>query len=201
MTYINVHGSSLVMVQRKSGGIFENQRLIVLNSFEIVTHRGGVSLKYFLFQVASNKVSTKVKAISFAENGSYFVTAGNRWVDNTNFCNRKQIFFNAHHWIIFQTRQVLVPGIFSQRQVQGGCSSDGKISYSWGTEKQLFLWCRMWTRRNGKIIYPCNSWQSLIITGLVRNYKYRVRLSIVIKSEPSKTININCEPLTPDSRS
>lgn len=38
-------------------------------------------LKTFYFQVASNKVSTKVKAISFAENGSYFVTAGNRWVD------------------------------------------------------------------------------------------------------------------------
>ena len=41
---------------------------------------------HFLFsyppnlQVASNKVSTKVKAISFAENGSYFVTAGNRQV-------------------------------------------------------------------------------------------------------------------------
>ena len=33
---------------------------------------------------ASNKVSTKVKAISFAENGSYFVTAGNRWVVNTS---------------------------------------------------------------------------------------------------------------------
>ena len=107
-----------------------------------------------------------MKAISFAENGSYFVTAGNRWVDNTNIF-AKQIFFNAHHWIIFQTRQVLVPGIFSQRQVQGGCSSDGKISNSWGTEKQLFLWCRMWTRRNGKIFYPRNSWQSLIITRLV----------------------------------
>ena len=44
---------------------------------------------HFLFsyppylQVASNKVSTKVKAISFAENGSYFVTAGNRRV---TFC-------------------------------------------------------------------------------------------------------------------
>ena len=34
--------------------------------------------KWRLFKVASNKVSTKVKAISFAENGSYFVTAGNR---------------------------------------------------------------------------------------------------------------------------
>ena len=33
-----------------------------------------------ILQVASNKVSTKVKAISFAENGSYFVTAGNRQV-------------------------------------------------------------------------------------------------------------------------
>ncbi|XP_073989387.1 WD repeat domain 62 isoform X4 [Rhodnius prolixus] len=31
-------------------------------------------------KVASNKVSTKVKAISFAENGSYFVTVGNRHV-------------------------------------------------------------------------------------------------------------------------
>ncbi|BES87447.1 WD domain, G-beta repeat [Nesidiocoris tenuis] len=31
-------------------------------------------------KVASNKVSTKVKAISFAENGTYFVTAGNRHV-------------------------------------------------------------------------------------------------------------------------
>ncbi len=30
-------------------------------------------------KVASNKVSTKVKAISFAENGNYFVTAGNRY--------------------------------------------------------------------------------------------------------------------------
>ena len=36
------------------------------------------SNKVLYFQVASNKVSTKVKAISFAENGSYFVTAGNR---------------------------------------------------------------------------------------------------------------------------
>ena len=36
-----------------------------------------------ILQVASNKVSTKVKAISFAENGSYFVTAGNRRV---TFC-------------------------------------------------------------------------------------------------------------------
>ncbi len=31
-------------------------------------------------KVASNKISTKVKAISFAENGNYFVTAGNRSV-------------------------------------------------------------------------------------------------------------------------
>lgn len=31
-------------------------------------------------KVASNKVSTKVKAISFAENGTYFVTVGNRHV-------------------------------------------------------------------------------------------------------------------------
>ncbi|XP_025834885.1 WD repeat-containing protein 62 isoform X3 [Agrilus planipennis] len=31
-------------------------------------------------KVASNKVSTKVKAIAFAENGSYFVTVGNRHV-------------------------------------------------------------------------------------------------------------------------
>ena len=30
-------------------------------------------------KVASNKISCKVKAVSFAENGSYFVTAGNRW--------------------------------------------------------------------------------------------------------------------------
>lgn len=36
--------------------------------------------KWHFSKVASNKVSTKVKAISFAENGSYFVTAGNRWV-------------------------------------------------------------------------------------------------------------------------
>lgn len=35
--------------------------------------RGGV-------KVASNKFSSKVKAISFAENGSYFVTVGNRHV-------------------------------------------------------------------------------------------------------------------------
>ncbi|XP_040574255.1 uncharacterized protein Wdr62 isoform X3 [Lepeophtheirus salmonis] len=31
-------------------------------------------------KVASNKISTKVKAISFSENGNYFVTAGNRHV-------------------------------------------------------------------------------------------------------------------------
>lgn len=31
-------------------------------------------------KVASNKVSTKVKAIAFSENGSYFVTVGNRHV-------------------------------------------------------------------------------------------------------------------------
>lgn len=31
-------------------------------------------------KVASNKISTKVKALAFAENGSYFVTVGNRHV-------------------------------------------------------------------------------------------------------------------------
>lgn len=31
-------------------------------------------------KVASNKVSSKVKAVSFAENGNYFVTVGNRHV-------------------------------------------------------------------------------------------------------------------------
>lgn len=31
-------------------------------------------------KVASNKVSNKVKAVAFAENGNYFVTAGNRLV-------------------------------------------------------------------------------------------------------------------------
>ena len=31
-------------------------------------------------KVASNKISAKVKAVSFAENGNYFVTAGNRHV-------------------------------------------------------------------------------------------------------------------------
>lgn len=31
-------------------------------------------------KVASNKFSSKVKAVSFAENGSYFVTVGNRHV-------------------------------------------------------------------------------------------------------------------------
>ena len=29
-------------------------------------------------KVASNKISSKVKAVSFAKDGSYFVTAGNR---------------------------------------------------------------------------------------------------------------------------
>ena len=31
-------------------------------------------------KIASNKISTKVKALSFASNGSYFVTVGNRHV-------------------------------------------------------------------------------------------------------------------------
>ena len=31
-------------------------------------------------KIASNKFSSKVKAVSFAENGSYFVTVGNRHV-------------------------------------------------------------------------------------------------------------------------
>ena len=51
--------------------------------------------KWRLFKVASNKVSTKVKAISFAENGSYFVTAGNRW--RAEFSE----LFKTHQWIFF----------------------------------------------------------------------------------------------------
>ena len=48
-------------------------------------------------KVASNKVSTKVKAISFAENGSYFVTAGNRWVgDTTKHQENTKIFPNMN---------------------------------------------------------------------------------------------------------
>lgn len=35
---------------------------------------------YLIFQVASNKISAKIRAVSFAENGNYFVTAGNRHV-------------------------------------------------------------------------------------------------------------------------
>ena len=81
-------------------------------------------------KVASNKVSAKVIALSFAEVGSYFVTAGNR---STNKCK---------HFILIatlQTRQVLVPGILPERQVQGAGPPDGEVGDPGGTEEQLFL--------------------------------------------------------------
>ena len=94
--------------------------MIVLNCSEIVNlhdHQACIVfeniLKIFCFQVASNKVSTKVKAISFAENGSYFVTAGNRWVDKIFLQHSQtQIYFCS-----LQACQVLVLGIFTKCQV------------------------------------------------------------------------------------
>ena len=34
-------------------------------------------------KVASNKVSSQVRAVTFAESGDYFVTAGNRFVNSS----------------------------------------------------------------------------------------------------------------------
>lgn len=59
-------------------------------------------------KVASNKVSTKVKAIAFSENGSYFVTVGNRHVKfwylehgKTKVKYLQQIFLESNKQFIF----------------------------------------------------------------------------------------------------
>ena len=61
------------------------------------------------YQVASNKVSTKVKAISFAENGSYFVTAGNRqvkifWFFNFEFVTLLWMSRHVKFWYLEYSR-------------------------------------------------------------------------------------------------
>ena len=98
-------------------------------------------------QVASNKVSTKVKAISFAENGSYFVTAGNRQVLHLfwffHFTLNEQESLKTTYLdssILFdfeclneQACQVLVPGIFAQCQIQGARTSHGKVCFSFSS--------------------------------------------------------------------
>jgi WD40 repeat protein len=59
-------------------------------------------------KVASNKVSAKVKAVAFSENGSYFVTVGNRnvkfwYLEHSRFtkvchfyCPKRQILTKFH---------------------------------------------------------------------------------------------------------
>ena len=104
-----------------------------------------ISYKWQFVKVASNKVSTKVKAISFAENGSYFVTAGNRWVVNTS---NKSI--NVLKWLCWQACQVLVPGVLQELQVQGRGPPDGQVRHPRRAEEQLLLRCCVRPRRNGE---------------------------------------------------
>lgn len=51
---------------------------------------------------------------------------------------------------LFQTRQVLVSGILSKREIQRGCPSHGTISHPRRTEEQLLLWCGLRQRRHGQ---------------------------------------------------
>ena len=104
-----------------------------------------ISYKWQFVKVASNKVSTKVKAISFAENGSYFVTAGNRWV--VNMTNKS---INVLKWRCCQACQVLVPGVLQELQVQGRGPPDGQVRHPRRAEEQLLLRCCVRPRRNGE---------------------------------------------------
>lgn len=54
-------------------------------------------------KVASNKVSAKVKAVSFAENGNYFVTVGNRHVKfwYLEYSRSAKVIFNVIHQSFF----------------------------------------------------------------------------------------------------
>ena len=154
------------------------------------------------YQVASNKVSTKVKAISFAENGSYFVTAGNRQA-----------------WNLFRFLNLVGFGTFHLTVIEIGMSSSGtwstlvvpntrslylswegmclliifiiiitiihfalviimimihylQVCNSWRAEEQLFLWCGLWQGRDGE--YYCYlARQNIVISNRLVNSRER----------------------------
>lgn len=51
---------------------------------------------------------------------------------------------------LFQTCQVLVSGILSEREIQGGCPPHGTLCHSRRAEEQLLLWCGLRQRRHGQ---------------------------------------------------
>lgn len=93
---------------------------IQVSCFMIQTSDNRKIYKWRLFKVASNKVSTKVKAISFAENGSYFVTAGNRW--RAEFSE----LFKTHQWK-FSFSDMSSSGIWNTL----GVRNTRRLSLSW----------------------------------------------------------------------
>ena len=84
--------------------------------------------KWQLFKVASNKVSTKVKAISFAENGSYFVTAGNRW--RADFSDQYFVYFVASLNAFSLFSDTSSSGIWNTHEVQ----NTRRSSLWWGAQ-------------------------------------------------------------------
>lgn len=83
-------------------------------------------------KVASNKVSSKVKAVSFAENGSYFVTVGNRhvkfWYLEYSRSAKVNLLFLFHSSLI-----VVIYYHFFLYIVQGARSADGSLRHFGGT--------------------------------------------------------------------
>ena len=57
--------------------------------------------------------------------------------------------------MILQARQVLVPGVLPQCQVQGAGAADGEVRHPRGAEEQLLLRRGLWKGGNGERV-ECN---------------------------------------------
>lgn len=74
-------------------------------------------------KLASNKVSSKVKAVSFSDNGNYFVTVGNRHVKfwYLEYSRGAKVNYHKYFYQYFMLNNL----IFT---VQRTCTSHGKVS-------------------------------------------------------------------------
>lgn len=70
-------------------------------------------------KVASNKVSSKVKAVCFAENGNYFVTVGNRHVKfwYLEYSRSAKVSRCKFFLFLLRSSEISSPIVFSPRQL------------------------------------------------------------------------------------
>ncbi|KAG0309187.1 hypothetical protein BGZ98_004712 [Dissophora globulifera] len=94
-------------------------------------------------QIASNRVTTKVNAIAFSADGSFFVTAGLRhikyWYLNTGASKRGGLSSTSPNVKVLDGRSAILGDLRHSNYVDAVCSQDGRFTYALTSNGTLCL--------------------------------------------------------------